>query len=227
MKKMPSRLSAHRVVTAATVVLAAGTVTGLPSAAQASTVPSTGVTVSSVTIPLYGTPGNLDVTVAEPTAADAYLQVEFNALEGNRLTVTDDAGTALPMTTTSNLLPLLTVGEADSDHNGIPGAPLPAGTVHLHVSAHGPVSDPMSVSAQVIDGVTEKVIAHSGPGTTGELFVQGPDILPIEWKRPDDGIALQASTVTIETGDPRPTTDGAPERRSSSPAPGSGTASRP
>nr|WSX75803.1 VCBS repeat-containing protein [Streptomyces sp. NBC_00899] len=170
-----------------------------PSSAAADTPPpAAGISVGDTHIDLYGDPGNLDLTVAEPTATDAYIRLEFSG-GGNRLRITDDAGTVLPIAVSAGENPTLTLGTEDSDHNGIPGAPLPAGTTHLHVSAQAPIQGPIYVSARVLNGADDTMIAHSGPYAGGEILVSEPKVATT-WYAPDGAPMPAASPPAIATG---------------------------
>ncbi|WUH90429.1 VCBS repeat-containing protein [Streptomyces sp. NBC_00433] len=167
--------------------------------------PEPGISVSDTRIDLYGGPGNLDLTVAEPTAADAYIRLELSGTGVNHLRITDDAGTVLPIAISPGENPTLTVGEADSDHNGTPGAPLQAGTTHLHVSAEAPISNPIRVSANVLNGSDGSLIAHSGPYANGEIVVSEPAV-SATWLAPDGTQIPAGSQPTIATGSTRAAT---------------------
>jgi hypothetical protein len=193
-------VSSSRLAAAAAVVLAAGTAVSVPSLAVADTPsPGPGISVGDTNIDLYGDPGNLDLTVAEPTATDAYIRLELSGTGANHLRITDDAGTVLPIAIKAGENPTLTVGEADSDHNGTPGAPLPAGTTHLHVSAEAPISNPIGVSARVLNGSDGTVIAHSGPYANGQIITNGPAV-SATWFTPDGTQVPAGSPATIATG---------------------------
>ncbi|MFG1812026.1 FG-GAP repeat domain-containing protein [Streptomyces sp. NPDC049040] len=176
-----------------------------PSSAAADTPPpAAGISVGDAQIDLYGDPGSLDLTVAEPTATDAYIRLEFSG-GANRLRITDDAGTVLPIAISAGENPTLTVGTEDSDHNGIPGAPLPAGTTHLHVSAQAPISSPIYVSARVLNGSDGAMIAHSGPYAGGEILVSEPKVATT-WFTPDGDPMPTAWPPAIATGNTRAVT---------------------
>ncbi|SHN35733.1 hypothetical protein [Actinacidiphila paucisporea] len=145
----------------------------LPTAAYASTtpavplvgldVPGAGVTVGGPTVPI-------DVSVDQATGADAFLRILFVGAAQN-LRVSDDSGTDLPIVPIAGMPNEATIdiGAADTDGDGIPGAPLVNGTTHLHVAAIGhsdhAVEDIFQLNAAAVDGATGQPIGHSQPKT--------------------------------------------------------------
>ena len=101
------------------------------SSAAADEPPAPSVVVTAHALDLYGPAQELDVTVASPPAADAYVRLEIAGAQTG-LHITDDSGTELPLTTGtghwSHSWVEATVGARDSDGDGVPGAPLTAGT---------------------------------------------------------------------------------------------------
>lgn len=198
--------SSRRVAAAVAVALAAGTAVSLPSVAAADAPPpEPGISVGDTHIDLYGDPGDLALTVTEATDTDAYIRLELSGTGVNRLRITDDAGTVLPIAISAWENPTLNLGDTDSDHNGIPGAALAAGTTHLHVSAEGPISNPIHVSAEVLSGADGSVIAHSGPYANGEIVVNEP-VVSATWFAPDGTPIPAGSQASIATGSPRAVT---------------------
>jgi len=161
------------------------------------------ISVGDPDIDIYGPAGDLDVTVTDPPAADAYVTLEL-AGGGNlsQLDITDDAGTRLPVTVAPDGSGTVTIGQADSDHNGIAGAPMAAGPVHLHVSAEQPISGAVYVSALLFDGASGKAIARSKVGQNGTIKVNEP-AFSADWTGPDGGWLQHGSPVTVATGDDR------------------------
>ncbi|WP_143120620.1 hypothetical protein, partial [Actinacidiphila alni] len=92
--------------------------------ADAPVVPS--VTVShSQSIDMYGAAGDIDLTVAAPPSTDAFLRLVLYAGTSN-IRVTDDAGNVLPVVDRSPSPDMVEIGAADSDGNGVKGAPMAA-----------------------------------------------------------------------------------------------------
>ncbi|MBY8878952.1 FG-GAP repeat domain-containing protein [Actinacidiphila acidipaludis] len=152
----------------------------MPSALadEAPTPPSISVTATHA-LDLYGPAQELDVTVASPPTADAYVRLEILGQQTG-LHITDDSGTELPLTTGtgnwSHGYVEATIGAQDSDGNGVPGAPLTAGTIRLHISAEYPVSQIVHFTGVVVDGATGAELAVTEPAATG--YVQGPRVEP-------------------------------------------------
>jgi Tachylectin/FG-GAP-like repeat len=194
-------VSGRRVGIATAVALAASAV-GLPGVAAADDAPAAPqITVGSADIDLYGPAGDVDVTVTDPPVGDAYLELDLMSggnLSG--LTVTDDAGTRLPITVGADGSGTVTIGKNDSDQNGIPGAPLAAAPVHLHVSAEQPISGAVYASALLFDGASGKAIARSQVGQNGTIQVNEP-AFSADWSGPDGGWLQHGSPVTVATGD--------------------------
>jgi hypothetical protein len=164
--------------------------------------PSVAVTVDH-DLDLYGPAQELDVTVAAPPASDAYVRLEILGDQPG-LHVTDDAGNPLPLGPATGPYAAsyreITLGAQDSDGNGIPGTPMTAGTIRLHVSAEYPVSDRIDVSALLIDGATGATVAYSRSDPF--IYVMGPDI-GMSWFVPG-GSQTWGNQVQVATGAAQP-----------------------
>jgi hypothetical protein len=150
---------------------------------------------------MWGPAGDIDVTVTAPPATDAYIQLQVDGSRSDNLQFTDNAGNALPFVQDARSAYVL-VGADDSDHNGIKGAPLTAGVIHLHVSVGYPAASDIGIRAYLIDGATGTVIAHSSLGTNGLLRVGQPYLTPT-WQGPQ-GPLEYSSSLQVATGDTRP-----------------------
>lgn len=149
-----------------------GAVIGLaPAQAAVGDEPAPALTVGSADLADYGPAAPLDVTVTSPSTADAYIEL----IASPNLHFTDDAGYPLPVMHTPDHGDVLTIGADDSDGNGVPGAALPLGTIHLHVSATYPVGAGF-ITGQVIDGATGKGISRQASGRAyvveGDMYGQ-------------------------------------------------------
>ncbi|MCL2728776.1 MAG: hypothetical protein FWE15_01980, partial [Actinomycetia bacterium] len=202
----------HRRIAAATAVAlaAAGTAAAVPSTALADTAPTTstpGIAVTDTTVSLYGAPADLDITVTDPPTTDVYIGLGFSAKGRDQLRLTDDAGNVIPINPRGGLA---YVGMADTDGNGIPGAPLTNGVVRLHLSVEGPVDIEFAVSAALFNGADGKALAHTKLRENGVVHVSEPRFSVI-WQAPDgaerpDGSPAVAAggavtTALVETGD--------------------------
>jgi hypothetical protein len=123
----------------------------------------------------------------------------------DQLTITDDAGTVLPITEVPGQPGSVTLGAADSDHNGIPGASLTAGTLHLHVSVGYPAPSLVLVTGYLIDGTSGTIVARTGVGAGGEINVGEPR-LSAQWDIPGQSGPVYSGTVGIPAGGPVATT---------------------
>ncbi|WP_069465896.1 FG-GAP repeat domain-containing protein [Actinacidiphila rubida] len=124
---------------------------------------------------LYGPAQELDVTVDSPPTTDAYARLEILGQQTG-LHITDGSGTELPLTVgtgrwQTNYLEVK-IGQQDSDGNGIPGAPMTAGTIRLHVRADYPVSETVGIRGILVDGATGNEITES-PGPIVTQYVYG------------------------------------------------------
>ncbi|MBD0740313.1 FG-GAP repeat domain-containing protein [Streptomyces sp. CBMA29] len=214
----------HRIALAVAVLTPlVGLVPVASASAEGSDVPS--VTVShSQAIDMYGPAGDIDLTVAAPPSTDAFLRLDLYAGASN-IRVTDDAGNVLPVVDRSPSPDTVEIGAADSDGNGVKGAPMTAGTTHLHISAAYPVYGQIMVQAQLVDGATGKDIADSSTNhSTSDLIVYQPYFTP-SWDLVD-GVRYSGGPQVV-TGGPH----AIPERldtqmRWSAPAPTKATSTR-
>jgi len=188
---MPSRTARTRRIALAIAVLSA--VIGLApiQSATADTTPAPSITVTPPhAVDRYGPAQEMDVTVASPPTADAYVRLQFEGTTTG-LHVTDDSGTELPIVPGpygAEVNTQIEIGAQDSDGNGIPGAPLTAGTTRLHIRADYPTPAIEFIEGLLIDGATGNVVAHS---VNNMLYVYGPF---------DKG----SSKTTVTTGATRP-----------------------
>ncbi|MDF3300124.1 FG-GAP repeat domain-containing protein [Streptomyces tropicalis] len=187
----------------ALAVAALGASVGLTPLQSANADPATpGIAVSmNDGIDMWGPSGDMDVTVTAPPTTDAYIQLQVEGSRSDHLHFTDDAGNTLPFVQDERDEYVL-VGADDSDHNGVKGAPLTAGVIHLHVNAGYPASSNIPVRAYLIDGATDTAIAHSDLGTSAPIVV-GQPYLTTTWQAPN-GPTEQTSSVDVATGDTRP-----------------------
>ncbi|MFF8593009.1 FG-GAP repeat domain-containing protein [Streptomyces sp. NPDC015220] len=153
-------------------------------------------------IDLWGPAANVDITVTAPPATDGYIRLELPGNAVDNLHFTDDAGQALPLASAEGRQYLL-IGAEDSDHNGVAGAPLADGVIHLHVSADYSTSRYSQLFAYLIDGTTNKAIASSTSlGSTNLLQVDQP-YLSTQWQTPQ-GAYQDNTPVEVTTGAGRP-----------------------
>ncbi|WP_225850633.1 FG-GAP-like repeat-containing protein [Streptomyces sp. HPF1205] len=151
---------------------------------------------------LWGPAQELDITLTAPPVSDAYVKLEVRGSQPG-LHVTDEAGNPLTLGPATGpyagSYQEITLGAQDSDGNGIPGIPMTAGVIRLHLSAQYPVSSAIALSALLVDGATGTTLASSRPDPTG-LYVWGPDI-DTSWYGPD-GSPDFSDQVQVVTGAP-------------------------
>ncbi|WUH91222.1 VCBS repeat-containing protein [Streptomyces sp. NBC_00433] len=176
----------RRTAIATAVALAAG-LASVQTAGATGSAPPQIISVGYTQVDEYGPAGDLDVTLSAPTTTDAYIRLDVSgATDTSALTFTDDSGAVLPVTQVPGLSGwFLTIGMADSDGNGIPGAPLSAGTIHLHVAAGFPAPWTVRVTGYVFDGANGSIIGRSGGGD-GMIKI-GMPLLGTTWYVPDTG----------------------------------------
>ncbi|WNM35445.1 VCBS repeat-containing protein [Streptomyces sp. Li-HN-5-11] len=187
----------------ALAVAALGAGVGLAPLQSASADPATPAIAVGMNqrIDMWGPAGDMDLTVTAPPTADAYIRLELEGYKADNLTFTDEAGNTLPLVHDDRNEYVL-IGADDSDHNGVKGAPLAEGVVHLHVSAGYPAYSNIQTRAYLIDGATGTVVAHSTPNTEAPLFVDQP-YLSTSWQNAQ-GSTVYDSAVTVATGDTHP-----------------------
>ncbi|MEU1436454.1 tachylectin-related carbohydrate-binding protein [Streptomyces sp. NPDC005786] len=111
---------------------------------------------TSDTIDTVGTPEDIDITLTTPPSADSFVELNLNTKGAEHLTITDDTGTVLtpdPVYANDSLA-TFRFGKEDSDHDGIPGATLTPGSLHVRVTADGYVGGYLNINADYIDGAT-------------------------------------------------------------------------
>lgn len=142
------------------------------------------LTVGSANLAIYGPAAPLDVTVTVPATADAYIKLTASP----NLHFTDVAGNPLPVTHTQDQGDIITIGADDSDHDGVPGAPLPTGTIHLQVSAVYPIGSGF-ILGQIIDGATGEGISYQSRGRAyvAEGHMYGQYLFDAPTSTPDAG----------------------------------------
>ncbi|MGP9018928.1 FG-GAP-like repeat-containing protein [Streptomyces sp. BR1] len=149
-----------------------------------------------------GAAADIDITLKNPPTADSYLLFTLAGEGEDHLTVTDDTGARVPMTYLGATRPLYTeFGKEDSDHDGIPGTTLSAGTTHLHVAADGHVGGTLHVNAYLVDGATDNVLSR-GASAKATVKVGQPFINPT-WTSPGHGSGWQPS-IPVDTGATQP-----------------------
>ncbi|WUH93020.1 VCBS repeat-containing protein [Streptomyces sp. NBC_00433] len=197
------RISRTRLAVATAVAFAAG-IAGLPGVAAADDAPpAPGISVGIVSVEVNGASAEWDVTVTDPPAADAYVRLTVNDGGTGGLHITDDAGNALPLVDVPGSTGQILIGAEDSDHDGVPGAPMSAGVIRLHVSATYPVPTLNGVRGFLEDGATGADLAHTAYGTNGSIEVHEPFFQAV-WQDPDR--MTGGSYVDVATGDKRATT---------------------
>ncbi|MFJ8364462.1 FG-GAP repeat domain-containing protein [Streptomyces sp. NPDC093984] len=151
------------------IAIAAGLTTG-PAVADAG--PSLAISPPR-SIDIAGAAGDLAVTVNDPPATDTFIRLYFPS-GTTGLAVTDPNGTVLPTTPVpgSTTATYVDVDRADSDHNGVPGAPLQAGDITLHVSAAYPAGV-VFVQGELIDGASGHTLYVTGSST---IVANKPDL---------------------------------------------------
>ncbi|WP_055495600.1 VCBS repeat-containing protein [Streptomyces sp. TP-A0356] len=191
----------HRTALAVAALGAGVGLTPLQSASADPAAPAIAVSMNGG-IDLWGPAGEMDVTVKAPPAADAYIRLELaSSNSADNLHFTDDAGNTLPIVHEARTNYVL-MGADDSDHNGVKGAPLASGVIHLHVSASYPAYEFNPVRAYLIDGASDSVITHSSLGTDARIFVNHPYLSPT-WHSPQ-GYTEYNTSLVVATGDTRP-----------------------
>ncbi|MEU9201067.1 VCBS repeat-containing protein [Streptomyces sp. NPDC048332] len=138
---------------------------------------------TSDTIDTVGTPEDIDITLTTPPTADSFVELDLTTENAAHLTVTDDTGAVLapdPVYADDSLA-TFRFGKEDSDHDGIPGAPLTPGSLHVQVTADGYVGDGLNINAYYIDGATGSRIpinpAHAN------VHIKKPSVIPY-WQWP-------------------------------------------
>lgn len=138
---------------------------------------------TSDTIDTVGTPEDIDITLTTPPTADSFVELNLDTENAAHLTVTDDTGTVLtpdPVYADDSLA-TFRFGKEDSDHDGIPGAPLTPRSLHVQVTADGYVGDGLNINAYYIDGATGSRIpinpAHAS------IHIKKPSVIPY-WQSP-------------------------------------------
>ncbi|WP_042391291.1 hypothetical protein [Streptacidiphilus melanogenes] len=159
---MPTR-QRHRALLASAITLVAALAPWTTTAAQASpTSPTISLSVPTA-IDLDGAPGDITVHVTNPTSSDAYVRLLFPTGDAG-LTITDSAGNRLPVAVPpGGGAPVVDIGREDSNGNGIPGAPLSAGDITVHVDVAYPGGSVM-VQGEILDGATGNAVALTGRG---------------------------------------------------------------
>ncbi|MFI6899327.1 FG-GAP repeat domain-containing protein [Streptomyces sp. NPDC050256] len=138
---------------------------------------------TSDTIDTVGTPEDIDITLTTPPSADSFVELNVGTDNAAHLTVTDDTGTVLAHEPVyaSDSLATFRFGKEDSDHDGIPGATLEPGSLHVQVTADGYVGDGLNINADYIDGATGSRIpinpAHAS------IHIRKPSVIPY-WQSP-------------------------------------------
>ncbi|MEV0580844.1 VCBS repeat-containing protein [Streptomyces sp. NPDC050392] len=133
---------------------------------------------TSDTIDTVGTPEDIDITLTTPPSADSFVELNVGTENAAHLTVTDDTGAVLAPDPVygDDSLATFRFGKEDSDHDGIPGAPLVPGSLHVQVRADGYVGDGLNINAYYIDGATGSRIpinpAHAS------IHIRKPSVIP-------------------------------------------------
>ncbi|MEV6550936.1 VCBS repeat-containing protein [Streptomyces sp. NPDC051597] len=156
------------------------------------------------TVYVNGTPGDVDLTVTRPPAGDTYIRLDLHGAGLDHIRIVDDAGTDVPShyDPSDGSRRIFEIGAADSDHNGVPGAPLAEGTTHLHVAAEYGVGNRVSLYGRLVDGASGQFLDNA--------LEQGPIMMPLSspsftssWVSPGHGTGTNA-TIVVSAGYPQP-----------------------
>ncbi|CAG7650996.1 FG-GAP repeat domain-containing protein [Actinacidiphila bryophytorum] len=161
------------------------------------------MSIGDVRLDANGPAGDLAITLTQSTTTDAFIGLAVNGPHLDQLTFFDNYGFRVPMIKLSSTSALLTVdNDYDADGNGRAGAPLLAGTIHMHVSAKSPVPSLVEVWGSVYDSGSGAVIGTTGKGDYGSIGVRDP-LLSTSWYVPDHEPTGTPSVgnVGIPTGD--------------------------
>ncbi|WP_257584530.1 VCBS repeat-containing protein [Streptomyces sp. TLI_146] len=156
--------------------------------------------------PIYvnGTPGETDLTVTNPPVGDAYIRLDLHGAGLDHIRITDDAGTEVPShyDPSDGSRRIFEIGAADSDRDGIPGAPLTEGTTRLHMAAEYGVDSHVSMYGRLVDGASGQFLDNA--------FEQGPIGMRLSspsftsnWESPGHGTGTDA-TIDVSVGYPQP-----------------------
>ncbi|WP_326662531.1 FG-GAP-like repeat-containing protein [Streptomyces sp. NBC_00385] len=150
---------------------------------------------TSDTIDTVGTAEDIDITLTTPPTADSFVELTLGTENAAHLTVTDDDGTVLAHEPVyaSDSLATFRFGEEDSDHDGIPGAALAPGTLHVRVTADGHVGPSLNINANYIDGAKGNRLPINPAHAL--INIKQP-YLGAFWSRP------RGSTVSVGMADP-------------------------
>ncbi|MFI1101047.1 FG-GAP repeat domain-containing protein [Streptomyces melanogenes] len=176
-------------------------VTPLQSAAAQTTNPVLSLRTSEA-IDVYGSAGDIDITLTVPPEADSYLLLTLGAPGDENLTLTDDSGAPVTTHQFPDRPRYAEFGKEDSDHDGVPGAALTPGTIHLHVAADGLVARTLYVGAYVVDGATDTLWNARGTSAEATMTV-GQALLGSTWTSPGQGSGWQP-TIPVVTGQTEP-----------------------
>lgn len=191
----------HRAAVTAAVFGTALGVTPLQSAAAQTTNPVLSLHTSEA-IDVYGSAGDIDITLTVPPEADSYLLLTLGAPGDENLTLTDDSGAPVTTHQFPDRPRYAEFGKEDSDHDGVPGAALTPGTIHLHVAADGLVARTLYVGAYVVDGATDTLWNARGTSAEATMTV-GQALLGSTWTSPGQGSGWQP-TIPVVTGQTEP-----------------------
>lgn len=136
------------------------------------TQPSITVNPANVDFDINGPGADFSVTVQNPPTTDAFIRLYIYSSTGD-LHFTDSSGNELPVQSDAGSR-YVDIGMADADGNGVPGVPLTAGAVPLHVSCGYPALSYRTFVAALVDGATGSVITHTGFSTAASLIVNTP-----------------------------------------------------
>ncbi|MFD9483582.1 FG-GAP repeat domain-containing protein [Streptomyces sp. NPDC059991] len=201
------RISHHHRVALAIAALSAviGTVPVQTATAASADASDTGLDLSTPsTIYVNGTPGEADLAVTNPPAGDTYIRLDLHGTGLEHIRITDDTGTDVPShyDPSDRSRRIFEIGAADSDHNGVSGAPLAEGTTRLHVAAEYGVDSNVSMYGRLVDGASGQFLDNA--------FEQGPIGMRLSapsfsssWESPGHGTGSNA-TVIVSAGYPQP-----------------------
>ncbi|MFJ6432190.1 FG-GAP repeat domain-containing protein, partial [Streptomyces sp. NPDC091416] len=182
----------HRATLAAALL---GTALGVTPLATANAAAVAMTLRTSGTIDTVGTAEDVEITLTTPPTADSFVELDLGTENAAHLTVTDDTGAVLahePVYAADSLA-TFRFGKEDSDHDGIPGATLAPGSLHVRVTADGYVGTSLNINAYYIDGAKGNRIPINPAHAL--IKIKQPHLGPF-WSR------SRGSTVSVGMADP-------------------------
>ncbi|MFG2147823.1 FG-GAP repeat domain-containing protein [Streptomyces sp. NPDC048696] len=150
--------------------------------------------VLSTTLPdvvdIDGAAGDIDLTVTDPPVKDAYFRFTMFGTGLDHIRVTDDSGAVIPdaHNEPDHTAATFYIGKADSDHNGVPGTRLTAGThLRLHLAADYGAGTGVRVETDLMDGATNDYVDNDWNAHTAGYTAFGQASLAGSWTSPGHG----------------------------------------